>query len=53
MWAVTLGRLGMATYVITMSRFRQAARVGHLQQVKRIFGYLANLPHGCDQVQDP
>ena len=31
---------------MTMSRFRQAPRVGHLQQVKRIFGYLGNLPHG-------
>ena len=46
MWAVTLGRLDITAYVMTMSRFRQAPRVGNLRQVKRIFGYLANLPQG-------
>ena len=46
-WAITLGRLDIAASVMTMSRFRQAPRVGHLQQVKRIFGYLGNLPHGA------
>ena len=43
MWAVTLGRLNIVASVMTMSRFRQAPRVAHLQQVKRIVGYLANL----------
>ena len=31
-------------YIMTISRFLQAPRVG---QVKIIFGYLANLPHGA------
>ena len=31
---------------MTMSRFKQHNRVGHLVRLKRIIGYLANLPHG-------
>ena len=31
---------------MTMSRFRQQPRIGHLQRLKKIIGYLANLPHG-------
>ena len=47
MWGVTLGRLDMDTSMMTMSRFNQAPRVGHLQWVQRSFGYLANLLHGA------
>ena len=32
---------------MTMSTFRQDPRVGHLQCIKRIFGYLTSLPHGA------
>ena len=31
---------------MTMSRFRQQLRVGHLERLKRIIDYLANLHHG-------
>ena len=31
---------------MTMSRFRQRPRIGHLERLKKIIGYLANLPHG-------
>ena len=31
---------------MTMSRFRQQARVRQLERLKRIIGYLANFPHG-------
>ena len=31
---------------MTMSRFRQQPRIGHLERLKKIFGYLANFPHG-------
>ena len=30
-----------------MSRFRQQPRIGHLERLKKIVGYLANLPHGA------
>ena len=29
-----------------MSRFRQQPRIGHLERLKKIIGYLANFPHG-------
>ena len=31
---------------MTMPRFRQQPRVGHLERLKRIIAYLANFPHG-------
>ena len=41
-WAVTLGRMDIMCAVMTMSRYRAAPRIGHLDRVKRIFGYLRN-----------
>ena len=46
MRAATLERLDIPASVMTMSRFSQAPRVGHLQCVQRSFGYLVNLLHG-------
>ena len=31
---------------MTMSRFRQQARIRHLERLKKLIGYLANFPHG-------
>ena len=31
---------------MTMSRFIQQPRIGHLERLKKIVGYLANFPHG-------
>ena len=45
-WITGLGRLDIAVHVMTMSRFRQQPRVGHLARFNRIVGYLANFPHG-------
>jgi hypothetical protein len=39
-WAVSLGRLDITTEVMTMSGYRVAPRQGHLDQCKRIYGYL-------------
>ena len=39
-WAVSLGRLDITTSVMTMSGFRVAPRKGHMDRVKRIYGYL-------------
>ena len=41
-WAVTLGRMDIMCAVMTMSRFRGLPRLGHLDRVKRMFGYLRN-----------
>jgi hypothetical protein len=39
-WAVSLGRFDIQTATMTMSRFRVAPRKGHLERLKRIYGYL-------------
>jgi hypothetical protein len=39
-WAVSLGRFGILTATMTMSRFRTAPRQGHLNRLKRIYGYI-------------
>ena len=41
-----MGRFDIAVHVMTMSRFRQQPRVGHLERLKRIIGCMANFPHG-------
>ena len=44
-WAVSIGRLDVATAVMTLSKFRSAPRKGHLDRVRRIVGYLAKMKH--------
>lgn len=39
-WAVSLGRIDIATSVMTLSSFRSAPRRGHLNRAKRVIGYL-------------
>jgi hypothetical protein len=50
-WTISLGRFDIATAVMTMSGFRVAPRVGHLERVKRICGYLAKFQSGCIRVR--
>jgi hypothetical protein len=45
-WAVTLCRFDIASAVMTMSRFRAAPRIGHLDRLKHIYGYLRKFPTG-------
>jgi len=45
-WVVSLGRFDIATAVMTMSRFRVEPREGHLNRLKRIYGYLKNFKSG-------
>ena len=46
-WLVSLGRLDIATAVMTMSGFRVAPRKGHMDRLKRICGYLQKFKHGA------
>jgi hypothetical protein len=39
-WAVSLGRFDIQTSTMTMSRFRAAPRIGHLNRLTRMYGYL-------------
>ena len=42
---VTLARFDIATAVMTMSSYHIVPRIGHLQCMKRIYGYVRNYPH--------
>ena len=42
-WTISLGRYDIACAVMTMSSFRAAPRVGHLERLKRICGYLVKM----------
>ena len=42
-WAISIGRLDITTAVMTMSGFRVAPRQGHLDRVKRLYGYLSKM----------
>ena len=44
-WAVTLGRYDILAQVMSMSRFRLVHKIGHLERMKRLYGYLTNTKH--------
>ena len=44
-WAVTLGRYAILAHVMSMSRSRLAPKVGHVERMKRIYGYLSRTKH--------
>jgi hypothetical protein len=50
-WTISLGRFDIGTAVMTMSSFRVAPRVGHLERIKRICGYLSKFQRACIRVK--
>lgn len=50
-WAVSIGRLDIATAVMTMSGFRANPRQGHLDRMKRVVGYLSKFRDGALRVR--
>ena len=50
-WAIQIGRFDVGTATMTMSRFRAAPREGHLDRVKRIFGYLKGKQHAVIRIR--
>ena len=50
-WAVSLGRFDVHTAVMTMGSFRVAPREGHLQRLKRIYGYLRKYKNGAFRIR--
>ena len=44
-WPVTLGRCDILAYVMSMSRFRLAPKIGHLERMKRLYRYLSKIKH--------
>jgi Reverse transcriptase (RNA-dependent DNA polymerase) len=50
-WAISLGRFDIQTTIMTMSRFRTAPRKGHLERLKRIYGYLRRFKSAAIRVR--
>ena len=50
-WAVSLGRFDIHTTVMTMSQFRIAPKEGHLNRLKRVYGYLSRFREGVIRVR--
>jgi hypothetical protein len=44
-WMVIIGRFDILTAVMSMSSFRAAPQVGHLERLKRIYGFLSKMRH--------
>jgi len=42
-WTIQLGRFDIAVQVMTLSSFRPAPRRGHLDRIKRLYGYVAKM----------
>jgi hypothetical protein len=51
LWCIALGRFELLPAVMTMGRFRICPRQGHLDRVKRIYGFLRKYPHGAIRVR--
>jgi len=49
-WAIALGRFDVLTPTMTMSSFRACPRVGHLDRLKRMYGFLRKHKHGAIRV---
>ncbi len=50
-WTITLGRFDVGTAVMSMSSFRVAPRLGHLDRLKRICGYLLKFKSGAIRIR--
>ena len=44
-WLISIGRWDIQTAVMSLSSFRAAPRIGHLDRVKRIYGYIHKFKH--------
>ena len=44
-WVITLGRYNILTHVMSMSIFRLAPKIGHLERMKILYGCLAKTKH--------
>jgi len=44
-WSISIGRFDIATAVMSLSSFRAMPRRGHLERVKRVYGYLCKFRH--------
>jgi len=50
-WIIQIGRFDVGTAIMTLSRFRAAPRVGHMDRVKRVHGYLSKFRHAAIRIR--
>jgi hypothetical protein len=50
-WVITIGRFDVMPAVVTLSGFRSAPRKGHMDRVKRIYGYLSKMRHAALRIR--
>ena len=50
-WLIALGRIDVFTATMSMSRWRACPRIGHLNRLKRIYGYVAKMKHGYIRIR--
>ena len=50
-WIITLGRFDISVAIMSLSSYRVAPRVGHLDRLKRIVGYLTKMKHGYIRIR--
>lgn len=46
-WLISLGRFDISVHVMTLSSFRAQPRQGHLDRIKRIYGYVCKMKHAA------
>ena len=50
-WIIQLGRFDIAVHIMSMGSFCTAPRVGHLERMKRIYGYLMRFKTGTIRIR--
>ena len=50
-WCISLGRFEILPAVMTMGRFRICPRQGHMERLKRIYGFLRKYKHGAIRIR--
>ena len=46
-WAVSIGRMDIATAVMSLSHFRVEPRIGHLNRARHVIGYLVKMKNAA------
>ena len=46
-WLISLGRFDISVHVMTLSSFRAKPRQGHLDRIKRVYGYVCKMKHAA------
>jgi hypothetical protein len=50
-WVIQLGRFDISVHIMTLSSFRAFPRKGHLERMKRVYGYLSKFKHAILRIR--